>query len=166
MTDTVAPPVRETLTWPLFGDASRELAQDIADSGFDPEIVVAVARGGLTVAGALAYALGVKSCGSLNVELYTGIGTTLAAPVVLPPMLDSASLRGHRVLLVDDVSDSGRTISLVRDMLLQEGADVRTTCLYSKPGTLHVPDYLWRHTDRWIEFPWSVLPPVEARPAQ
>jgi uncharacterized protein len=156
---------RETLTWPMFGDASRELAQEIADSRFDPEIVVAVARGGLTVAGALAYALGVKSCGSLNVELYTGVGTTLDAPVVLPPMLDAASLRGHRVLLVDDVSDSGRTISLVREMLGREGAEVRTTCLYSKPGTLHEPDHVWRHTDRWIEFPWSVLPPVEARPA-
>ena len=165
MTHTAAAPERETLTWPLFGDASRELAQDIADSGFDPEIVVAVARGGLTVAGALAYALGVKSCGSLNVELYTGIGTTLDAPVVLPPMLDSASLRGHRVLLVDDVSDSGRTISLVCEMLREEGAEVRTTCLYSKPGTLHEPDHVWRHTDRWIEFPWSVLPPVEARTA-
>jgi hypothetical protein len=67
------------------------------------------------------------------------------------------------VLLVDDVSDSGRTISLVREMLRQEGAEVRTACLYSKPGTLHVPDHVWRHTDRWIEFPWSVLPPVEAR---
>lgn len=165
MTDTAPPPARETLTWPLFGDASRQLAQEIADSRWNPEIVVAVARGGLTVAGALAYALGVKSCGSLNVELYTGVGTTLDAPVVLPPMLDSASLRGHRVLLVDDVSDSGRTITLVREMLLKEGAEVRTVCLYSKPGTLHEPDHVWRSTDRWIEFPWSVLPPVEARQA-
>jgi uncharacterized protein len=164
VTDAVTDPAheRETLDWPTFGDASRELAQAVADSGFDVEIVVAIARGGLTVAGAVAYALGVKSCGALNVELYTGVGTTLEAPVVLPPMLDEASLAGRRVLLVDDVSDSGRTITMVRQMLLDGGVDVRTVCLYAKPGTLHVPDYVWKTTDQWINFPWSTLPPVTA----
>lgn len=100
---------RETLTWDGFGAATRDLARDILASGFEPEVVVAIARGGLLPAGAIAYGLGAKNCGAINVEFYTGIGTVLDAPEVLPPELDMAYLDGRRVLLVDDVADSGRT---------------------------------------------------------
>jgi hypoxanthine phosphoribosyltransferase len=53
--------VRETLTWEAFGDASRELARAIADDGFRPDLILAIARGGLFIAGALGYALSVKN---------------------------------------------------------------------------------------------------------
>ena len=43
--------------------------------GFEPEVVVAIARGGLLPGGAIAYGLGAKNCGALNVEFYTGVGT-------------------------------------------------------------------------------------------
>jgi hypothetical protein len=82
--DTPAPE-REVLTWETFGRASREIAQAVADSGFKPDIVVAVARGGLPVGGAVSYALGTKGVGTLNVEFYTGIDERLPAPVLLPP---------------------------------------------------------------------------------
>ena len=64
---------REILTWPQFGVATIELAEQVAASGYRPDIVLAVARGGLTVAGALAYALSVKNCFAMNVEFYTGV---------------------------------------------------------------------------------------------
>jgi hypoxanthine phosphoribosyltransferase len=151
---------REVLGWLEFGDASRDLAHDVLASGFEPEVVVAIARGGLLLAGSISYALGVKSCGALNVEFYTGVGERLKDPVVLPPMLDEQSLVGKRVLLVDDVSDSGRTLDMVMQLLKAGGADVRSIVLYTKPGTLHEPDYTWRRTPLWITFPWSALPPV------
>jgi len=151
---------REVLGWLEFGDASRDLAHDVLASGFEPEVVVAIARGGLLLAGSISYALGVKSCGALNVEFYTGVGERLKDPVVLPPMLDEQSLVGKRVLLVDDVSDSGRTLDMVMQLLKASGADVRSIVLYTKPGTLHEPDYTWRRTPLWITFPWSALPPV------
>ena len=71
---------REILTYELFGVAARELAQRIADDGFRPDAIVGIARGGLTLAGALGYALDVKMLGSLNAEFYTGVGETLEAP--------------------------------------------------------------------------------------
>lgn len=151
---------REVLGWDQFGDASRELAQIILSDGFEPDVVVAIARGGLLLAGSVAYALGVKSCGALNVEFYTGIGQRLPDPVLLPPLLDEVSLRGKKVLLVDDVSDSGRTLAMVMQLLTSTGADVRSTVLYTKPGTVHEPHYTWRRTSLWITFPWSALPPV------
>ena len=151
---------RETLTYETFGDASRELALDILRSGFAPEIVVAIARGGLLLAGSIAYALGIKSCGAVNAEFYTGVGTRLPEPIMLPPLLDEASIVGKRVLLVDDVSDSGRTLAMVVQLLEAGGADLRTVVLYTKPGTVYEPTYTWKRTDKWINFPWSVQPVV------
>lgn len=146
---------REVLTWSGFGDATRELARAIIADGFHPEVVVAIARGGLLPGGAIAYGLGVKSCGALNVEFYTGIGTVLERPVVLSPDLDLPSLAGKRVLLVDDVADSGRTLALAVELLAAHAADVRSVCLYTKPRSVARPDFAWRETDRWIDFPWS-----------
>lgn len=154
---------REILTYELFGTAARELAQQIADDGFRPDAIIGIARGGLTLAGALGYALDVKMLGSLNVEFYTGVEERLDEPIVLPPTLDRESLEGKSVLLVDDVADSGRTLALVLQLLQAGGGEVRTVCLYSKPGTVQTPDYVWRTTDRWIMFPWSSEGPVAYR---
>ncbi len=155
MTDDDASSDREILTWSGFGDATRDLSRAIVADGFVPDVVVAIARGGLLPAGAIAYGLGVKSCGALNVEFYTGIGTVLDAPELLPPDLDLGYLPGKRVLLVDDVADSGRTLALAVKMLREAGAEVRSVCIYTKPGSVATPDFAWRETDRWINFPWS-----------
>lgn len=151
---------REILTWEDFGVAARDLAQAVADSGYRPDVVVAVARGGLTVAGALAYALGVKNCGTVNVAFYTGVDERLDVPVVLPPTLDMVDVAGLRVLVADDVADTGHTLRLVREVLAQHVAEARTAVLYHKPRSVVRPDYTWRETERWIDFPWSALPTV------
>ena len=160
--DTPQDPDREVLTWGRFGAATRDLAQIVADDGYEPDVVIAIARGGLTVAGALAYALGVKNCGSMNVEFYTGVDERLDVPVVLPPTLDLVDVRGLRVLVADDVADTGHTLRLVREVLAQHVAEARTAVLFRKPRSVVVPDYAWRETDRWIVFPWSAHPPVVA----
>ena len=159
-TDEQRTPDREVLGWQEFGQASRELASQVQQSGFMPDMVVAIARGGLLLAGSVAYALDVKSCGAINLEFYTGVDLRLDEPVLLSPMLDTPSVAGQRVLLVDDVSDSGRTLAMVLALLLSAQADVRSLCLYSKPDTVLEPDYVWRKTSKWIAFPWSSLPPV------
>ncbi|BAW07417.1 hypothetical protein NSERKGN1266_47490 [Nocardia seriolae] len=64
---------REELTWDLFGNASRELVQAISDDGFEPDLILSIARGGLFVAGSLGYALDVKNLHVMNVEFYTGV---------------------------------------------------------------------------------------------
>ncbi|PWD51343.1 phosphoribosyltransferase [Serinibacter arcticus] len=153
-------PDREVLTWGEFGHAMRDLARTIVSSAWQPEVVVAIARGGLVPAGAIAYALETKAMGTLNVEFYRGVGETLPDPIVLPPALDTSELSGLRVLVVDDVADSGRTLLLVLDLMRSHGADVRSAVIYAKPTSIVQPTYVWRDTDRWIMFPWSSLPPV------
>ncbi|MBN0973723.1 MULTISPECIES: phosphoribosyltransferase [unclassified Gordonia (in: high G+C Gram-positive bacteria)] len=154
----------EVLTCELNGIACRELAQQVADDSFVPDIILGIARGGLIPAGTIAYGLDCKLMISLNVEFYTGVGETLAEPVMLPSLLESSGLTDQRVLVVDDVADTGKTLKLVNDFCEEQGrvAEVRNAVLYRKPHTITVPDYAWRTTDKWIDFPWSVQGPVAA----
>src|SRR5438874_10456651 len=101
---------REVLTWDLFGTASRELAQQIADDGFEPDLILSIARGGLFVAGALGYALDVKNLHVMNVEFYTGVDQRLDLPVMLPPVPNAVDLASKKVLIADDVADTGATL--------------------------------------------------------
>ncbi|OZD57254.1 phosphoribosyltransferase [Rhodococcus sp. 06-1460-1B] len=153
-------PEREVLTWETFGDASRDLTKKIVGDGFVPDIVIAIARGGLIPAGAISYAMGVKAAGTLNVEFYSDIEETLPDPVVLEPLLDTDAIVGKKLLVVDDVADSGRTLALVIDLLKAHTAEVRSAVIYTKPRTIVQPDYSWRETDKWINFPWSTLPVI------
>ncbi|MEK6440394.1 phosphoribosyltransferase [Pseudonocardia sp. T1-2H] len=157
---------RETLTWELFGTASRELAVQVADSGYRPDIILSIARGGLFVAGALGYALGVKNLHVMNVEFYTGVGERLPMPVVLPPVPNVVDLSGANVLVADDVADTGATLKLVRDFCGDKVAEVRTAVVYEKPHSEVACEYVWRRTGRWINFPWSTLPPLVDEPGR
>ena len=152
--------VRETLTYETFGQASRELAQQVADDGYEPDIILAIARGGLFLGGALGYALGVKNLFVMNVEFYTGVEERLELPVVLPPTLDRVDITGTKVLIADDVADTGKTLELVRDFCAGYVAEVRSAVVYEKSRSLVRCDYVWKRTDEWIDFPWSTLPPV------
>jgi len=146
---------REKLSWELFGTASRELAGCVVDDGFTPDLILAVARGGLFVAGALGYALGVKNVHLMNVEFYTGENRRLPMPVVLPPVPSTVDLSGARVLIADDVADTGETLRLVRDFCAEHVAEARCAVVYQKPESMIDCEYVWRRTDLWIDFPWS-----------
>jgi hypoxanthine phosphoribosyltransferase len=151
---------REVLTWPMFGQASRELAMSVVDSGFRPDIILAIARGGLTVAGALGYALGIKNCFAISVEYYTGVDERLDVPVVLPPMPDLVAVRDLNVLIADDVADTGDTLSMVESIIHPHVLEARSAVLYTKSRSVIQPTYTWRRTDAWITFPWSADEPL------
>ncbi len=151
---------REILTYSDFGIATRELAHKIADSGYRPDIILSIARGGFFLGAGLGYALGVKNSFTISVEFYTGIGERLAMPIVLPPVPNRVDLTGATVLVADDVADSGETLRLVQDFCAGYVKDVKSAVLYEKPTTIIKPDFFWRKTDKWIDFPWSAQPPV------
>ena len=151
---------REILTWETFGAASRQLAVEIAQDGFRPDIVLAIARGGLFVAGALGYALDVKNLHVMNVEFYTGVDERLPMPVVLPPVPAPVDLAGAHVLIADDVADTGATLELVKEFCNEHVAAVRCEVIYEKPHSRVKAEYVWRRTNEWIDFPWSAEGPV------
>ena len=150
------------MTWADLGSAVEELAAQIDAAGFSPDAVLALARGGLPAAGALAYALGVKNMATLNVEFYTGIDERLDMPMILPPVPELVDLEEARVLIADDVADTGQTLLLVKDFCAGKVGEVRCAVLYEKPHSEVNCEYVWRRTDRWIDFPWSARPHVRA----
>ena len=145
----------EVLDYATFGVAMRSLAEEIHASGYEPEIILAIARGGLFVAGALGYALGVKNLHVMNVEYYTGVDQRLEVPMILPPTPDLVDLSHAKVLIADDVADTGHTLKIVKDFVHGRVGEVRSAVIYEKPRTVVQCEYVWKHTDRWIDFPWS-----------
>jgi hypoxanthine phosphoribosyltransferase len=150
----------ETLTWVDFGRSCRDLARRIHTGGYRPDLILAIARGGLFPAGGLGYALDVKNLHVINVEFYTGVDERLPMPVVLPPVPQLVDLSGARVLIADDVADTGATLRLVKDFCAQHVAEVRCAVIYEKPRSIVKCEYVWRRTDLWIDFPWSAEAPV------
>jgi uncharacterized protein len=157
--DIMPEPMRcELISWQDFQRLACKLAGVIADDGFDVELIVAIARGGLVPARVIADYLGVMNVASFRIEHYRGSERTPRAMLRNPL---SAEIAGRRVLLVDDVSDSGETFEVglrhLRECL--PDAEIRTATLHHKITSRYVPDYFaakvikWR----WITYPWAMI---------
>jgi uncharacterized protein len=155
------------MSWDELGVGSKALAEQVAADGFHPNFILGISRGGLLVAGALAYTLGVKNTFTMSVEFYTGVDERLEMPMLLPPIPHLVDLHEERVLIADDVADTGQTLVLVKEFLEGKVAEVKIAVLYEKPRSVVQCEYVWERTDRWIVFPWSADDPVETpQPAQ
>jgi hypoxanthine phosphoribosyltransferase len=158
--ETAAGVERENLEWGDVGIATRALATSIHEDGYRPDVILAIARGGLIVAAALGYALGVKNTFTMNVEFYTGVNERLPVPMILPPAPELVDLEDAKILVADDVADTGATLALVKEFCGGKVGEVRFATLYEKPNSTIKCEYVWKRTDRWIEFPWSAEPPI------
>ena len=90
------------------------------------------------------------------------IAFAVSMPMILPPVPELVDLESARMLIADDVADTGETLKLVQDFCAGKVAEVRCAVLYEKPPSVVKCEYVWRRTDRWIDFPWSVEAPVAA----
>ena len=156
---------REQLSWAEFGEATRDLARSVAEDGYAPDLILSIARGGLLVGAALGYALDVKNAWTMNVEFYTGVDERLDVPMLLPPVPDLVDLETARVLIADDVADTGETLRLVKEFCVSKVGEARCAVLYEKSRSTIKSDYVWKRTDLWIDFPWSNEAPVTERAA-
>ena len=154
---------REVMNWSDLGTATRALAELIADDGYDPDMILSIARGGLLLGATLGYALAVKNVYTMNVEFYTGVDERLEVPRILPPAPDFVDLHDARILIADDVADTGHTLESVQEFCAGKVGEVRIAVLYEKPHSVVSCDFVWKRTDRWIDFPWSAQEPVVAR---
>ena len=155
-----SPPVREIMSWMDLGDGARAIAEQVHSSGWHPDIVLAIARGGLLVGGAVGYALGVKNTCTMNVEFYTDVDERLDVPMVLPPIPDLVDL-GARACRSSTTSPTRPHAAGRQGVLRRQGRrHARRAVLYEKPRSVVKCEYVWRRTDRWVVFPWSAQPPV------
>jgi len=142
-------------SWEDIHVGSLKLASMSLQDGYMPDVIVGVLRGGYIVARIVADALGINDIGVVEVKFYKGIGEQAERPVITQPL--TTEIRGRKVLIVDDVVDSGRTLEVVSEQVrLRGAAEVRTAALYYKPRSIIKPDYLVVETEKWILFPWEL----------
>ena len=154
-------------------DAWR-LAAAVRRSGWKPDLLVALWRGGATVGVSVHEFFKVSGWDVQHIPLkcasYTGIGAN-AGDVVFTFGEDVFGLMrtGQRVLIVDDVFDTGKTAKAVKARIDATGADMRMACVYWKPAKNRTdlkPDYYVRDVGNdWIVFPHEIegLSPDEIR---
>ena len=146
------------VTWDDLQELTESLAGKIMNDEFKPDIIVAVSRGGFDPARILCDQLDVRRLASLQVEYYKGINEVNKEPQILYPL--NAGVQGLRVLLVDDVSDSGTSLKAALEHIQAQGAeDLKIATVHIKPWTTFIPDYYSENVDRWIVYPWE---PIES----
>jgi len=144
----------EVPTWNKIYDMLLSQAEKIRQSGFKPDIVIGIARGGWIPARVLSDLLEIPNLATLRVEFYLGVAETRNEPVLIQGV--SAVVTGKKTLIVDDVADTGKSLQLAREHVLQQGAvEIRTATVYRKPWSIIKPDYYETETSCWVVFPWE-----------
>lgn len=125
---------KEVMSWEMFDDAVYQIADNYPqepDSQYNFDFIFAIPRGGLV--------MGVKLSYLLEIPIYSN---TYEMPKEI-----------SRILLVDDVSDTGKTLQKMVNVFKQD--DVTVATLYKKPWTIFNPDFHVHETDKWIVYPWD-----------
>lgn len=144
------------LSWDDVQRLSEGLAEKVRKSSFQPEIIVALGRGGFIPARILCDRLDVKGLASMGVGYYRDIGEREREPRILYPL--NANVKDGSVLLVDDVADTGHSLQLAVGHILGKGAkEVRVATLHYKPWSTFHPDFYMEETEAWVVYPWERL---------
>lgn len=133
----------------VLRDAAR-LAEAIKSSGYLPDFLVGLARGGWIPARLLSDALGVKRLLSVGMA-YEDIGRSQLIAYDRPDPMPS----GKNLLLIEDCLESGRSMSEAKDMLESFGNQVKTAALYVTEAALFKPDYAAQNVRLAPKFPWE-----------
>ncbi len=153
----------ELITWGQTYQLARNLVWQVRENHFDPEIIVAISRGGLIPARILSDHLNLFDLATLKVEHYHAVHKERTAKVRYPL---TAEVGGRRVLLVDDVCDSGDTFQVATEHLHARGepASLRTAVLHHKRVSSFVPDYFAEEVAewRWLIYPWAVIEDISS----
>jgi len=158
MSADAAPEGALRIDWPHLDELVGRLAAQVAGRPPQerPEAILAVSRGGLVPGAMLAYRLGARDLLVAVAEHYDAAGRR-EAPALLRMPPDEA-LRGRRILIVDEVWESGRTLERVATAARGAGAIAEIAVLHYKPGRSEVgarPDFAAAEADGWILYPYK-----------
>lgn len=145
----------DVLSWNEMTDLLFSVAQKITADGKKFDRIISLAKGGWPMARMLADFLDIREASSIGTRLYSGIGKRTGQVEIYQ---DLHSINGQNVLLLDDVSDTGKTLQFVHSYLKErEVASVTTATVYYKPHSVFKPDYFGAETSSWIIFPYEVI---------
>jgi hypothetical protein len=144
----------EVPTWDQIYEMLLNLVEKIRKNGFKPDIIVGVSRGGWPPARVLSDLMGNPNLANVRAEFYLGVAETKEEPVLTQPV--SMKVAGKKVLVVDEVADTGKSLKLVKEHIIEQDAtEVKIATVYYKPWSIVKPDYYEKETSRWIVFPWE-----------
>ena len=145
----------EVPTWNRMFDMLIGLADKVRVNSFKPDILVGISRGGWIPTRVLSDLLENPYITSVGVEFYVGVYETNREPILTQPL--SVSATNKKILLVDDVVDTGKSAMLIKSHLVGEGArETKLLTLYYKPWSVVKPDFYGKETSDWIVFPWEI----------
>jgi xanthine phosphoribosyltransferase len=139
-------------SYELFVKDTQILVDKCRD--FEPEILLAVARGGLTLSHLMAQAMNMRNLFTLNSIHYEGELKLDTFNIFNIPDVSYAK----RVLIVDDIVDSGETMREILKVLNEKFPKVefKLATLFYKNTAVLKPDYCVREANEWIDFFWEV----------
>lgn len=147
-----------------FVAAVHALAALLADDDWKPDFIIGIGRGGLAPAVYLSHATGMPM---LSVDYSSQVKDFADEPLA---KLARRTQTGERLLFLDDINDSGRTIGHLRDVLSAAGAapgTIRFATLIDNVSSAQKVDYRARTIDRtvnkdWFVFPWEAVAPAQS----
>ena len=153
----------ELISWTETERLCQRLAGLIKESGYLPDLIIAIGRGGYVPARLLCDHMHIMGLTSIKIEHYLSGANRQEEAVIRYPL--KADIRGLRVLVVDDVNDSGDTLEAATQHLqaFQPG-EIRTAVMHHKAVTHFEEDYYARKIIkwRWLVYPWAVTEDVSA----
>ena len=142
------------LSWFRVQTDVEELASKIQASGEEFDHMLCIARGGLLVGGLLSHLIRIPKISSLELRHYSGQKVLEEVTEISPPC---ALKDGEKVLLVDDLVDTGGSVTFVREKY-GDSVDIKVAVLYDKTEGKCPPDFFVEAApqDEWITFPWEI----------
>ncbi len=136
-------------------DAAVKYCEQLASKiDFKPDVIIGISRGGLVPARILSDIMDNKNVAILGIIFYKGVGERTESPEITQDL--TKDLKGKKVLVVDDVSDTGKSLIVAKDYIAKKGAgEIKVATLHYKPHSKLKPDYYIGTTDAWIVYPWE-----------
>ncbi|MCU4926857.1 phosphoribosyltransferase [Halobacteria archaeon AArc-dxtr1] len=145
--------------WEYIYGLCRDVSEDVRRDEFEPDVVVALARGGWFAGRCLCDFLGLDDLTSLKMEHYVGAAEKSSEPQIRYPMPEG-TVEGKNVLIIDDIADTGGSIERAEEYVTDRGADsVRTATLQLLGTSEFEPDYVGERLSEWawVVYPWNFI---------
>jgi len=145
--------------WEYIYDLCRQVSDQVKTAEFEPEVVVALARGGWFAGRCICDFLGLDDLTSLKMEHYVGTAQKASEPQVRYPMPEG-SVEGKDVLIIDDIADTGGSIKRAHEYVEERDPnDVRTATLQLLGTSEFEPDYVGEQLEEWawVVYPWNFI---------
>ncbi|WP_411965564.1 phosphoribosyltransferase [Haloferax sp. YSMS24] len=145
--------------WEYIYGLCRDVSDDVKSSEFEPEVIVALARGGWFAGRCICDFVGLDDLTSLKMEHYVGTAQKSNEPEVRYPMPEG-SVEGKDVLIIDDIADTGGSIERAYEYVTDRNAgEVRTATLQLLQTSEFEPDYVGERLEEWawVVYPWNFI---------